>query len=40
MSNTMIAGSIVSYANERIPEVETRHRLSNVEAGSYGIIHL
>ena len=28
------------YVNERIPEVETCHRLSRVEAGSLGIIYV
>ena len=40
MSTIVICGSTTIYANERIPEVETRHRLFRLEAGSLGIIHV
>ena len=40
MSTIVISGSMTIYANERIPEVETHHYDSRVEARSYEIIHV
>ena len=40
MSTIVISTSMMSYANEWIPEVETRHRCSSVKAWLHKIIHV